>query len=103
MQIVPALCSGATIRLFAGFEPGRFLADMKADRVTHTFMVPTMINMIAANKMKPTAQPLVVWSARPADGYSTASAQSSAAPFIQCASCCSHHWVRLASAHGRRR
>ncbi len=46
MQIVPALCSGATIRLFAGFEPGRFLADMKADRVTHTFMVPTMINML---------------------------------------------------------
>lgn len=46
MQIVPALCSGATIRLFSGFEPGRFLADMKADRVTHTFMVPTMINML---------------------------------------------------------
>lgn len=48
MQIVPALCSGATIRLFAGFEPGRFLADMKAERVTHTFMVPTMINMLLA-------------------------------------------------------
>ncbi len=48
MQLVPALCSGATIRLFSGFEPGRFLADMKADRVTHTFMVPTMINMLLA-------------------------------------------------------
>ncbi|MDM0083031.1 AMP-binding protein [Variovorax sp. J31P179] len=48
MQIVPALCSGATIRLFSNFEPGRFLADMKADRVTHTFMVPTMINMLLA-------------------------------------------------------
>lgn len=46
MQIVPALCSGATIRLFSAFEPGRFLADMNADRVTHTFMVPTMINML---------------------------------------------------------
>jgi len=48
MQIVPALCSGATIRLFSGFEPARFIADMKADRVTHTFMVPTMINMLLA-------------------------------------------------------
>ena len=46
MQIVPALCSGVTIRLFTSFEPDRFMADMKADRVTHTFMVPTMINML---------------------------------------------------------
>lgn len=46
MQIVPALCQGVTIRLFNGFEPARFLADMRADRVTHTFMVPTMINML---------------------------------------------------------
>ena len=46
MQIVPALCSGVTIRLFSGFEPARFIADMRADRVTHTFMVPTMINML---------------------------------------------------------
>jgi len=48
MQIVPALCSGVTIRLFTGFEPARFIADMRADRVTHTFMVPTMINMLLA-------------------------------------------------------
>lgn len=48
MQIVPALCQGVTIRLFNGFEPARFLADMRADRVTHTFMVPTMINMLLA-------------------------------------------------------
>ena len=46
MQIVPALCRGVTIRLFSSFEPGRFMADMRADRVTHTFMVPTMINML---------------------------------------------------------
>ena len=46
MQIVPALCQGVTIRLFNSFEPGRFMADMRADRVTHTFMVPTMINML---------------------------------------------------------
>lgn len=48
MQIVPALCQGVTIRLFNGLEPGRFMADMRADRVTHTFMVPTMINMLLA-------------------------------------------------------
>ncbi len=46
MQLVPALCSGVTIRLFASFEPERFIADMRTDRVTHTFMVPTMINML---------------------------------------------------------
>lgn len=48
MQLVPALCSGATIRLFDGFEPDRFLAEMRVDRVGHTFMVPTMINMLLA-------------------------------------------------------
>lgn len=48
MQIVPALCSGATIRLFRGFEPGRYLDGMRADRVNHTFLVPTMINMLLA-------------------------------------------------------
>jgi acyl-CoA synthetase (AMP-forming)/AMP-acid ligase II len=48
MQMVPALCSGMTIRLFSSFEPGRFIADMRADRVTHTFMVPTMISMLLA-------------------------------------------------------
>ncbi|MGR4871289.1 AMP-binding protein [Variovorax sp. LARHSF232] len=48
MQLVPALCCGVSIRLFDSFEPARFIADMKADRVTHTFMVPTMINMLLA-------------------------------------------------------
>jgi acyl-CoA synthetase (AMP-forming)/AMP-acid ligase II len=46
MQLVPALCAGATIRLFTGFEPGRFVEEMRRERVTHTFMVPTMINMV---------------------------------------------------------
>lgn len=46
MYIVPALCSGASIRLFSRFEPAQFIAEMNADRVTHTFMVPTMINML---------------------------------------------------------
>lgn len=48
MQMVPALCTGATIHLFSGFEPGAFMAEMQARRVTHTFMVPTMINMLLA-------------------------------------------------------
>ncbi|GAA5234491.1 AMP-binding protein [Verticiella sediminum] len=46
MQIVPTLCSGATVRLFRGFEPARYLDGMRRDRVTHTFLVPTMINML---------------------------------------------------------
>jgi acyl-CoA synthetase (AMP-forming)/AMP-acid ligase II len=48
MQLVPALCSGATVRLFGGFEPARFIDEMRRERVTHTFMVPTMINMLLA-------------------------------------------------------
>jgi len=46
MQLVPALCNGVTIRLFSSFEPERFLREMHAHRVTHTFMVPTMIHML---------------------------------------------------------
>jgi acyl-CoA synthetase (AMP-forming)/AMP-acid ligase II len=46
MQLVPALCSGMTIRLFSAFEPARFIDDMRAERITHTFMVPTMIGML---------------------------------------------------------
>lgn len=48
MQLVPALCSGACIHLFAQFEPAGFIAEMQQRRVTHTFMVPTMINMLLA-------------------------------------------------------
>lgn len=48
MQMMPALCTGATIHLFSHFEPARFVHDMRALRVSHTFMVPTMINMLLA-------------------------------------------------------
>ena len=48
MQMMPALCTGATIHLFSSFEPARFLQDMRSLHVTHTFMVPTMINMLLA-------------------------------------------------------
>ncbi|MFO1288542.1 MAG: AMP-binding protein [Rubrivivax sp.] len=46
MQLVPALCGGTTIHLFRGFEPERYLNEMHAHRVTHTFLVPTMIHML---------------------------------------------------------
>jgi acyl-CoA synthetase (AMP-forming)/AMP-acid ligase II len=46
MQLVPALCSGTTIRLFRGFDPDRWLHEMHTQRVTHTFLVPTMIHML---------------------------------------------------------
>jgi acyl-CoA synthetase (AMP-forming)/AMP-acid ligase II len=46
MQLVPALCSGTTIRLFSGFEPDRWLDEMQRGRVTQTFLVPTMIHML---------------------------------------------------------
>ncbi len=46
MQLVPALCNGTTIRLFRGFDPDRWLDEMHRGRVTHTFLVPTMIHML---------------------------------------------------------
>ncbi|MBK9362490.1 MAG: AMP-binding protein [Rubrivivax sp.] len=46
MQLVPALCSGTSIRLFRGFDPDRWLHEMHVARVTHTFLVPTMIHML---------------------------------------------------------
>lgn len=46
MQLIPALCSGTTIRLFRGFDPDRWLVEMRAGRVTQTFLVPTMIQML---------------------------------------------------------
>jgi len=48
MQIVPALFAGASIYLFDSFEPGRFIEEMRRERITHTFLVPTMINMLLA-------------------------------------------------------
>jgi hypothetical protein len=73
-----------------------------AMRPCNACQMPTMIIMIAANKMKPTAQPLVSSLARLADGYCDG----------RCSVICrSLHPVRFllrpplgqpASAHGRR-
>ena len=46
MGLAPALCTGTTVRLFDTFEPEAFLRTMRDERITHTFAVPTMINML---------------------------------------------------------
>jgi len=48
MQLAPAFCSGNVVRLFDRFEPGAFLRTMRDERITHTFMVPTMVGMVLA-------------------------------------------------------
>lgn len=57
MQLAPALCSGTTVRLFERFDPESFLHTMREERITHTFVVPTMINMLLAGAG--TARPLL--------------------------------------------
>jgi acyl-CoA synthetase (AMP-forming)/AMP-acid ligase II len=46
MLMQPYLFNGATLVLFDTFEPARFIADLARLRITHTFMVPAMINML---------------------------------------------------------
>ncbi len=46
MQLAPAFCSGVTVRLFDRFDPEPFLHTMRAEAVTSTFMVPTMVGMV---------------------------------------------------------
>ena len=48
MQLMPTLCSGASAHLFDRFDPEEFVRIAAAERVTATFMVPTMIHMILA-------------------------------------------------------
>jgi acyl-CoA synthetase (AMP-forming)/AMP-acid ligase II len=48
MQLMPALCSGASVRLFSRFDPAGFVRAVESEKITHTFMVPTMINMVLA-------------------------------------------------------
>ncbi|MBE0623482.1 MAG: AMP-binding protein [Burkholderiales bacterium] len=48
MSLAPAFCAGTTVRLFEKFEAESFLETMRKERVTHTFLVPTMINMLLA-------------------------------------------------------
>ena len=46
MLMQPYLFNGATLVLFDAFEPARFIADVARLSITHTFMVPAMINML---------------------------------------------------------
>ncbi|AOK32375.1 MULTISPECIES: acyl-CoA synthetase [Burkholderia] len=46
MLMQPYLYCGATLVLFDTFEPEHFLAEIERLRITHTFMVPAMINML---------------------------------------------------------
>lgn len=42
-MIPPTLLRGGTVFLERGFDPGRFLALIEAERITATFLVPTML------------------------------------------------------------
>ncbi|MBN3791763.1 AMP-binding protein [Burkholderia sp. Ac-20353] len=46
MLMQPYLFCGATLVLFDAFDPAHFLAEVARLRITHTFMVPAMINMV---------------------------------------------------------
>ncbi len=48
MQLMPTLCSGATAHLYDRFDPEEFVRIAREEKVTSTFMVPTMIHMILA-------------------------------------------------------
>lgn len=55
MLMQPYLYCGATLVLFDKFEPAHFLAEIARLRITHVFMVPTMINMVLAEPSLATA------------------------------------------------
>ncbi|MCP3727511.1 AMP-binding protein [Paraburkholderia sp. CNPSo 3272] len=55
MLMQPYLFSGATLVLFDAFEPARFIDDIARLRITHTFMVPAMINMLLGEPALDTA------------------------------------------------
>ena len=46
MLMQPFLYAGATLHLFERFDPAEFLAAVAKHRITHTFMVPAMVNAL---------------------------------------------------------
>ncbi|NEX62986.1 AMP-binding protein [Noviherbaspirillum galbum] len=46
MLMQPFLYAGATLHLFERFDPAEFLAAVEQFRITHSFMVPAMINAL---------------------------------------------------------
>lgn len=49
MLIQPYLSRGATLSIFSRFDPDQFLDAVQRQKLTHVFMVPTMVNMLLAH------------------------------------------------------
>jgi acyl-CoA synthetase (AMP-forming)/AMP-acid ligase II len=48
LAMLPALFAGGTVVAMPSFDAGRFLDLVAAERITHTFMVPTQLQMVLA-------------------------------------------------------
>jgi acyl-CoA synthetase (AMP-forming)/AMP-acid ligase II len=48
LVMLPVLFAGGTLVVMPGFDAGRFLALVAAERITHTFMVPSQFQMVLA-------------------------------------------------------
>ena len=49
MLIQPYLSRGATLSIFSRFDPDQFLEAVQTQKLTHVFMVPTMVNMLLSH------------------------------------------------------
>jgi acyl-CoA synthetase (AMP-forming)/AMP-acid ligase II len=55
LMMLPALFCGGTLVAMPAFDPGRFLALLPAERITHTFMVPSQFLAVLAEPALETA------------------------------------------------
>jgi acyl-CoA synthetase (AMP-forming)/AMP-acid ligase II len=55
LVMLPVLFAGGTLVVMPAFDPGRFLALVAAERITHTFMVPSQFQMVLADPGLPAA------------------------------------------------
>ncbi len=49
MLIQPFLSRGVTLCIFSRYDPEAFLAEVQRLKITHAFMVPTMVNMLVTH------------------------------------------------------
>jgi acyl-CoA synthetase (AMP-forming)/AMP-acid ligase II len=49
MLIQPFLSRGVSLCIYPRFDPEAFLASVQRERITHVFMVPTMLNMLLSH------------------------------------------------------
>ena len=49
MLMVPLLSRGATLYIYQKFDVEKFLESVQRDRITHTFMVPAMVQMLLSH------------------------------------------------------